>query len=67
MLSLSSSDVSHDSNLSSSLSTARLRKLYTEEKEVYKKLKTVLDHVLASSSYSEVNLAKLFQAFTSLK
>ncbi|KAI5092013.1 DNA polymerase alpha catalytic subunit [Silurus meridionalis] len=46
---------------------AKFRKLFHEEKEVYKKLKMVVDRVLASSSYSEVNLAKLFQAFTSLK
>ncbi|XP_017309249.1 DNA polymerase alpha catalytic subunit isoform X2 [Ictalurus punctatus] len=45
----------------------KFKKYYTEEREVYKKLKTVVDRVLASSSYSEVNLAKLFQAFTSLK
>ncbi|XP_060718299.1 DNA polymerase alpha catalytic subunit isoform X2 [Tachysurus vachellii] len=43
------------------------RKIYNEDKEVYKKLKAVVDRVLVSSSYSEINLAKLFQAFTSLK
>ncbi|GAA6084331.1 DNA polymerase alpha catalytic subunit isoform X1 [Tachysurus ichikawai] len=45
----------------------KFRKNYNEEKEVYKKLKAVVDRVLVSSSYSEINLAKLFQAFTSLK
>lgn len=38
-----------------------------EEKEVYQKLKDVPDKALASSGYSEINLAKLFQAFSSLK
>lgn len=38
-----------------------------EEKEVYRKLKDVPDKALASSGYSEINLAKLFQAFSSLK
>ncbi|XP_051969816.1 DNA polymerase alpha catalytic subunit-like isoform X2 [Xyrauchen texanus] len=37
------------------------------EKEVYKMLKNVIDNILATSGYSEVDLAKLFQAFTSLK
>ncbi|XP_076147521.1 DNA polymerase alpha catalytic subunit-like [Alosa pseudoharengus] len=37
------------------------------ERQAYKKLKDVVDRALASSSYSEVNLAKLFQAFTALK
>ncbi|KAL1248604.1 hypothetical protein QQF64_021922, partial [Cirrhinus molitorella] len=37
------------------------------EKEVYKVLKDVVDNVLSTSGYSEVNLAKLFQAFTALK
>ncbi|XP_053344293.1 DNA polymerase alpha catalytic subunit isoform X2 [Clarias gariepinus] len=45
----------------------RFRNQNNEEKVVYKKLKAAVDRVLASSSYSEVNLAKLFQAFTSLK
>ncbi|TSK98504.1 DNA polymerase alpha catalytic subunit [Bagarius yarrelli] len=45
----------------------KFKKHFPEERDVYKKLKAVVDHVLASSSYSEVNLAKLFQAFTSLK
>ncbi|XP_065114338.1 DNA polymerase alpha catalytic subunit [Paramisgurnus dabryanus] len=40
---------------------------WKEEKEVYRKLKDVIDNVLATSGYSEVNLAKLFQAFTTLK
>uniref|UniRef100_A0A673NME3 DNA polymerase n=1 Tax=Sinocyclocheilus rhinocerous TaxID=307959 RepID=A0A673NME3_9TELE len=34
---------------------------------VYKMLKDVIDKVLSTSGYSEVNLAKLFQAFTALK
>ncbi|XP_076014458.1 DNA polymerase alpha catalytic subunit [Genypterus blacodes] len=37
------------------------------EKEVYRRLKEVPDKALATSGYSEVNLAKLFQAFKSLK
>ncbi|MCJ8745884.1 hypothetical protein PDJAM_G00135430 [Pangasius djambal] len=45
----------------------KFKKYCNEEREVYKKLKAVVDRVLVSSSYSEVNLAKLFQAFTSLK
>ena len=36
-------------------------------KDVYKKLKEVPDRALAASGYSDVNLAKLFQAFASLK
>lgn len=39
----------------------------TQEKDVYRKLKEVPDKALASSGYSEINLAKLFQAFSSLK
>ncbi|XP_029004027.1 DNA polymerase alpha catalytic subunit [Betta splendens] len=39
----------------------------SEEKEVYRKLKGVPDKALATSGYSEINLAKLFQAFSSLK
>lgn len=59
----------HHANLFSVLSPVKFRKAfqYDEEKDVYKKLKAVVERVLASSSYSEVNLAKLFQAFTSLK
>ncbi|XP_069007702.1 DNA polymerase alpha catalytic subunit isoform X1 [Embiotoca jacksoni] len=38
-----------------------------KEKEVYRRLKNVPDKALASSGYSEINLAKLFQAFSSLK
>ncbi|KAI1891277.1 hypothetical protein AGOR_G00142120 [Albula goreensis] len=37
------------------------------QKEAYRKLKDIADRVLATSSYSEVNLSKLFQVFTSLK
>uniref|UniRef100_A0A674EP08 DNA polymerase n=1 Tax=Salmo trutta TaxID=8032 RepID=A0A674EP08_SALTR len=37
------------------------------EMEVYRKLKDVPDRSLLASGYSEVNLSKLFQAFTSLK
>ncbi|XP_056155811.1 DNA polymerase alpha catalytic subunit [Lampris incognitus] len=42
-------------------------KLWKAGKEAYRRLKEVPDKTLASSGYSEVNLAKLFQAFTSLK
>lgn len=42
-------------------------KEWKEEMEVYKKLKGVTDNILATSGYSEVNLAKLFQAFITLK
>uniref|UniRef100_A0A8C9WPT9 DNA polymerase n=1 Tax=Scleropages formosus TaxID=113540 RepID=A0A8C9WPT9_SCLFO len=38
-----------------------------QEKEVYGKLKEVADRALASSSYSEVNLGKLFETFVSVK
>uniref|UniRef100_A0A3B4X0P2 DNA polymerase n=1 Tax=Seriola lalandi dorsalis TaxID=1841481 RepID=A0A3B4X0P2_SERLL len=41
--------------------------LQGDEKEVYQKLKEVPDKALATSGYSEINLAKLFQAFSSLK
>lgn len=37
------------------------------EKEVYRRLKDVPDKALAASGYSDINLAKLFQAFSSLK
>ncbi|XP_024136080.1 DNA polymerase alpha catalytic subunit isoform X1 [Oryzias melastigma] len=37
------------------------------QKDVYRKLKEVPEKALATSGYSEVNLAKLFQAFSSLK
>ncbi|XP_031439703.1 DNA polymerase alpha catalytic subunit [Clupea harengus] len=40
---------------------------WASERQAYKKLKDVVDRTLTSSSYSEVNLAKLFQAFTALK
>ncbi|KAL2085873.1 hypothetical protein ACEWY4_019193 [Coilia grayii] len=40
---------------------------WVPERQVYKKLKDVVDRALASSSYSEVNLAKLFQAFAAFK
>ncbi|XP_023272748.1 DNA polymerase alpha catalytic subunit [Seriola lalandi dorsalis] len=39
----------------------------SKTKEVYQKLKEVPDKALATSGYSEINLAKLFQAFSSLK
>lgn len=39
----------------------------TREKEVYRRLKEVPEKALATSGYSEINLAKLFQAFSSLK
>lgn len=38
-----------------------------KEKEVYRRLKEVPDKALAASGYSDVDLAKLFQAFSSLK
>ncbi|XP_075936283.1 DNA polymerase alpha catalytic subunit [Anarhichas minor] len=37
------------------------------ERDVYRGLKEVPDKALATSGYSEINLAKLFQAFSSLK
>ncbi|CAN9506180.1 unnamed protein product [Ophioblennius macclurei] len=37
------------------------------QREVYQRLKEVPDKALATSGYSEVNLAKLFQAFSSIK
>lgn len=40
---------------------------FSREKEVYRKLKEVPDRALSVSGYSEINLAKLFQAFSSLK
>uniref|UniRef100_A0A1A7WCE0 Polymerase (DNA directed), alpha 1 n=1 Tax=Iconisemion striatum TaxID=60296 RepID=A0A1A7WCE0_9TELE len=39
----------------------------SSEKEAYRRLKEVPDKALATSSYSDVNLAKLFQAFASVK
>ncbi|KAJ8375690.1 hypothetical protein SKAU_G00062700 [Synaphobranchus kaupii] len=39
-------------------------KSFKAEKEVYRKLKDIADHALATSGYSEVNLSKLFQVFT---
>ncbi|XP_061569459.1 DNA polymerase alpha catalytic subunit isoform X2 [Cololabis saira] len=42
-------------------------KRFSREKEDYGKLKEVPDKALAASSYSEINLSKLFQAFSSLK
>ncbi|KAM7369988.1 hypothetical protein PAMP_011275 [Pampus punctatissimus] len=41
--------------------------LMKREKEVYRCLKEVPDKALATSGYSEIDLAKLFQAFSSLK
>ncbi|XP_034428633.1 DNA polymerase alpha catalytic subunit isoform X1 [Hippoglossus hippoglossus] len=40
---------------------------WIKEKEVYRRLKEVSDKALATSGYSEINLAKLFQAFSTLK
>ncbi|XP_062235856.1 DNA polymerase alpha catalytic subunit isoform X1 [Platichthys flesus] len=40
---------------------------WNREKEVYRRLKEVSDKALATSGYSEINLAKLFQAFSTLK
>ncbi len=45
----------------------KFKNAWKEEKDVYKMLKDVIDNVLSTSGYSEVNLAKLFQAFTALK
>ncbi|XP_041717792.2 DNA polymerase alpha catalytic subunit isoform X2 [Coregonus clupeaformis] len=45
----------------------RVKKLWKAEMEVYRKLKDVPDRSLLASGYSEVNLSKLFQAFTTLK
>lgn len=42
-------------------------KLWKGVPDVYRRLKEVPDKALATSGYSEINLAKLFQAFTSLK
>ncbi|XP_020508693.2 DNA polymerase alpha catalytic subunit [Labrus bergylta] len=44
-----------------------LAKLWSREKDVYRRLKEVPEKALATSGYSEINLAKLFQAFSSLK
>lgn len=43
------------------------RESWNKDKDVYKMLKDVIDNILSTSGYSEVNLAKLFQAFTALK
>nr|XP_057915854.1 DNA polymerase alpha catalytic subunit isoform X2 [Doryrhamphus excisus] len=40
---------------------------WNKEKEIYRKLKEVPDKALSASGYSEINLAKLFQSFSSLK
>ncbi|XP_049604706.1 DNA polymerase alpha catalytic subunit [Syngnathus scovelli] len=40
---------------------------YNKEKDVYRILKEVPEKALTASGYSEINLAKLFQAFSSLK
>lgn len=45
----------------------RVSKLWSREKDVYRRLKEVPDKALATSGYSEINLAKLFLAFSSLK
>lgn len=42
-------------------------KLWSRDREVYRRLKEVPDKALATSGYSEINLAKLFQAFSSIK
>ncbi|KAM6447113.1 DNA polymerase alpha catalytic subunit isoform 2-T2 [Liasis olivaceus] len=44
-----------------------LKKLLEIHKEGYKKLKNTVDKWLSMSSYSEVNLSKLFQTFSSIK
>lgn len=43
------------------------KNVWEGEKKVYKMLKDVTESALATSGYSEVNLTKLFQAFTALK
>ncbi|XP_028815477.1 DNA polymerase alpha catalytic subunit isoform X2 [Denticeps clupeoides] len=45
----------------------KVKRCWNAEQQVYKKLKEVVDSTLSSSGYSEVNLAKLFQAFAALK
>ncbi|XP_068604329.1 DNA polymerase alpha catalytic subunit [Brachionichthys hirsutus] len=42
-------------------------KQWNGEKDVYRRLKEVPDKALSASGYSEINLAKLFQAMSSLK
>lgn len=49
------------------LFSVRFKIGWKQDKEVYKMLKDVTDNVLGTSGYSEVNLAKLFQAFIALK
>lgn len=48
-------------------STGMVKNRWAQEKQAYKRLKDVVDRALTSSSYSEVNLAKLFQAFATFK
>ena len=48
-------------------SSGMVKNCRASERQAYKKLKDMVDRTLTSSSYSEVNLAKLFQAFTALK
>lgn len=43
------------------------RDSWNKDKDVYKMLKDITDNVLSTSGYSEVNLAKLFQAFAAFK
>nr|XP_014348431.1 PREDICTED: DNA polymerase alpha catalytic subunit [Latimeria chalumnae] len=45
----------------------RTNKLGEDMKEIYKKLKDVADKALCMSSYSEVNLSKLFQTLNKIK
>ncbi|XP_056289495.1 DNA polymerase alpha catalytic subunit isoform X2 [Pseudoliparis swirei] len=45
----------------------RAKLLGRDSIDVYRRLKDVPDKALATSGYSEINLAKLFQAFSSLK
>uniref|UniRef100_A0A4W6CIR0 DNA polymerase n=1 Tax=Lates calcarifer TaxID=8187 RepID=A0A4W6CIR0_LATCA len=50
------------------LQACHLDKLHTNKSQnMYRRLKEVPDKALATSGYSEINLAKLFQAFSSLK
>ncbi|KAJ8010866.1 hypothetical protein DPEC_G00079590 [Dallia pectoralis] len=45
----------------------KMRNRPNEEQDAYRKLKNVPGRALAASGYSEINLSKLFQAFTALK
>uniref|UniRef100_A0A665VTP5 DNA polymerase n=1 Tax=Echeneis naucrates TaxID=173247 RepID=A0A665VTP5_ECHNA len=49
------------------LENEKIKLHFSPQYEVYQRLKEVSDKALATSGYSEINLAKLFQAFSSLK